>query len=427
MNPFNRGFIPPRSSADPNQRGNPTRPVAPVPTRPNPFGSGFLDYNQQSPGFMNLLNQPLSWDPNLYGWNPNQNTDGMGSSQAFGSAQAFGSPLHEPDVVPETQPEVPDTQPETQKGKGKAKRAHKKKVETNTRAKKNVITWEPEEEYALTRAFIDVSEDPVISNNQSKTVFWNRIRELFFELMGRGEEYRLPDSISGKWTDINNKCTNFQTVYQRLYSGWKSGSSDEDITQEALVEYTQANGHFPYMKCWQILRHSPKWAVVSTPSGRSGNTRPSKRSKTNESGEPETPTSDARNIGLNEDIPDDEPVEELPRPPGRKSRAKKPESSSMSMGTDMSNAFSEINKRLQDIHELGNKRLEENREVTEIMRDRQWAHDFEFYSKPHDHLTGKALKMALAQKEWIEKNIIFDCELVHNRNQIFIFLKSLDS
>ncbi|XP_022032816.1 uncharacterized protein LOC110933925 [Helianthus annuus] len=405
MNPFNRSFIPPRSSADPNQSGNPTRPVAPVPTRPNPFGSGFLDYNQQSPGFMNLLNQPLSWDPNLYGWNPNQNTDGMGSSQAFGSDQAFGSPLHEPDVVPETQPEVPDTQPETQKGKGKAKRAHKKKVETNTRAKKNVITWEPEEEYALTRAFIDVSEDPVISNNQSKTVFWNRIRELFFELMGRGEEYRLPDSILGKWTDINKKCTNFQTVYQRLYSGWKSGSSDEDITQEALVEYTNANGHFPYMKCWQILRHSPKWAVVTTPSGRSGNTRPSKRSKTNESGEPETPTSDARNIGLNEDIPDDEPAEELPRPPGRKSRAKKPESSSMSMGTDMSNAFSEINKRLQDIHELGNKRLEENREVTEIMRDRQWAHDFEFYSKPHDHLTGKALKMALAQKERIEKKI----------------------
>ncbi|MFS7899427.1 hypothetical protein Hanom_Chr00s057741g01783661 [Helianthus anomalus] len=45
---------------------------------------------------MNLLNQPLSWDPDLYGWNPNQNTDGMRSSQAFGSAEAFGSPLHEP-------------------------------------------------------------------------------------------------------------------------------------------------------------------------------------------------------------------------------------------------------------------------------------------------------------------------------------------
>ncbi|MFS8009100.1 hypothetical protein Hanom_Chr14g01280541 [Helianthus anomalus] len=81
MHPFNRDFIPPRSSADRNQSGNPTRPVSPVPTRPTPFGSGFVDYNQQNTGFINLLNQPLSWDPNLYGWNPNQNTDGMGPSQ----------------------------------------------------------------------------------------------------------------------------------------------------------------------------------------------------------------------------------------------------------------------------------------------------------------------------------------------------------
>ncbi|MFS7980305.1 hypothetical protein Hanom_Chr10g00937891 [Helianthus anomalus] len=36
----------------------------------------------------------------------------------------------------------------------------------------------------------------------------------------------------------NKKCTNFQTVYQRNFSGWKSGSKDEDITQAALVEYT---------------------------------------------------------------------------------------------------------------------------------------------------------------------------------------------
>ncbi|KAJ0858184.1 hypothetical protein HanRHA438_Chr13g0598341 [Helianthus annuus] len=79
----------------------------------------------------------------------------MGSSQAFRSAQAFGSPLHEPDV-PKTQPEVAETQ------KGKGKRTHKKKAKTTTRAKKNVISWESDEEYALTRVWIDVSEDPVI-------------------------------------------------------------------------------------------------------------------------------------------------------------------------------------------------------------------------------------------------------------------------
>ncbi|KAJ0443693.1 hypothetical protein HanIR_Chr16g0823611 [Helianthus annuus] len=135
---------------------------------------------------MNLLNQPLSWDPKLYGFMNLLNQPQCMSRkvfflvvQAFGSAQAFGSPLHEPDVIPETQHEVAETQ------KGKGKRPHKKKADTTTRAKKNVISWESDEEYALTRAWIDVSEDPVIANNQSKSVFWARIRDLFFDLMGK--------------------------------------------------------------------------------------------------------------------------------------------------------------------------------------------------------------------------------------------------
>ncbi|MFS7985713.1 hypothetical protein Hanom_Chr11g01001801 [Helianthus anomalus] len=48
---------------------------------------------------MNLLNQPLSWDQYLYGWNPNYNIGGIRSSQAFGSS------LREPDFVPNTQTE----------------------------------------------------------------------------------------------------------------------------------------------------------------------------------------------------------------------------------------------------------------------------------------------------------------------------------
>ncbi|MFS8032751.1 hypothetical protein Hanom_Chr17g01561371 [Helianthus anomalus] len=59
MQPFNRSFIPPHSSADPNQSSNPTRPVSPVLTRPTSYGSGFVDFNQHNTGFMILLNQPL--------------------------------------------------------------------------------------------------------------------------------------------------------------------------------------------------------------------------------------------------------------------------------------------------------------------------------------------------------------------------------
>ncbi|MFS7971845.1 hypothetical protein Hanom_Chr09g00837641 [Helianthus anomalus] len=73
MHPHSRGFVPPHSSVDTNQTSNPSQPISPVPTRPTPYGTGFVEYNQNQTGFMNLLYQPLSWEPNLYGWNPNYN------------------------------------------------------------------------------------------------------------------------------------------------------------------------------------------------------------------------------------------------------------------------------------------------------------------------------------------------------------------
>ncbi|MFS7979295.1 hypothetical protein Hanom_Chr10g00925661 [Helianthus anomalus] len=43
--PYNCGFVPPCSSADTNQTTNPSQPVSPVPTRPTPYRSDFVEYN----------------------------------------------------------------------------------------------------------------------------------------------------------------------------------------------------------------------------------------------------------------------------------------------------------------------------------------------------------------------------------------------
>ncbi|KAJ0442110.1 hypothetical protein HanIR_Chr16g0805471 [Helianthus annuus] len=57
---------------------------------------------------MNILNQPITREPNQYSWNPNLNMVGYDSSQGFGSSQS------ESDFVPETQlDEEPKTQTKT--------------------------------------------------------------------------------------------------------------------------------------------------------------------------------------------------------------------------------------------------------------------------------------------------------------------------
>ena len=213
------------------------------------------------------------------------------------------------------------------------------------------------------------------------------MREVFFGLVGRGEDYRPADSISGKWSDMNTKCTNFQAIYQRIKFGWKSGHNDEDIMEAALVEYQATLGNFPYLKVWKLLRNSAKWSDVrpnvSVASSRSANIRASKRSKTTESAEPDTPTSDARQQSplTGEENPfftGEEGAEELPRPTGRRggARSSRPESSSGVV--DLSQAFSEMNQRLQDIRDIGAQRIQENREVVQLMKDRQFERDFDF-------------------------------------------------
>ncbi|MFS7926380.1 hypothetical protein Hanom_Chr04g00296381 [Helianthus anomalus] len=45
MYPYNHGFVPSRSSGDPNQPNAPNQPIAPVSTRPTAYGTGFVEYN----------------------------------------------------------------------------------------------------------------------------------------------------------------------------------------------------------------------------------------------------------------------------------------------------------------------------------------------------------------------------------------------
>ncbi|KAJ0488301.1 hypothetical protein HanHA300_Chr12g0431411 [Helianthus annuus] len=126
--------------------------------------------------------------------------------------------------------------------------------------------------------------------------------------MGKGD-YWDKDSISSKWTDISVNHA-FQIVFQRMRDNWGSDQSNADILAKALEEFNATRWVFAYMKCWELLRGSPKWSNVSTmmSSGR----RKAKRSKTFYSVDPETPFSVARKIDLNNPIninEDDEEVE----------------------------------------------------------------------------------------------------------------------
>ncbi|KAM0005955.1 hypothetical protein Hdeb2414_s0191g00828441 [Helianthus debilis subsp. tardiflorus] len=113
----------------------------------------------------------------------------------------------------------------------------------------------------------------------------------------------------------------------------------------------------------------------------SSSRRRAKRSKTSSSVDPETPTSDARNVDLNDvvEVDEEQLEEELARPPGRrkdKRTGKKTVESSSDL--ELKEDFEEMNRRLQDIRDLGHKhweimkeRVVETKKFNEMQEARQ--------------------------------------------------------
>ncbi|KAL8239858.1 hypothetical protein R6Q59_016425 [Mikania micrantha] len=153
----------------------------------------------------------------------------------YGSSQQthLFAQLSQDEAVPETQPPTnvsPSTQP-TQR------RRHKKKqvgdtepvVVGSTRLEK----WSPEEEFQLSKAWVDVSEDSIVGPD-----FWSKIRSNFFQAMGRGE-YRTNDMISRKWRDMNQKVKRFNGIYSQKWQTRRSGQSDAMIESESKDQYQE--------------------------------------------------------------------------------------------------------------------------------------------------------------------------------------------
>ncbi|KAJ0915914.1 putative No apical meristem-associated domain-containing protein [Helianthus annuus] len=115
-------------------------------------------------------------------------------------------------------------------------------------------------------------------------------------------------------------------------------------------------GVFTYLNCWELLRESPKWSNV--PSMTTTGRRKAKQSKTSSSVDPETPTSDARNVYLNINLDDEDEEVELARPPVRRSGKKEGKAELSSANFEMKQDFEEMNRHLQDIRDLGHRRFE---------------------------------------------------------------------
>ncbi|GER36597.1 glutathione S-transferase THETA 3 [Striga asiatica] len=95
--------------------------------------------------------------------------------------------------------------------------------------------WSVEEEKAFANAWLNVSLDPIVGNNQKATAMWVRIHQVWKENMGSGCKYlRSSNSLQCHWSIIHASVNNFAGHYSKLERHPQSGTNSKDLIHKAL-------------------------------------------------------------------------------------------------------------------------------------------------------------------------------------------------
>jgi hypothetical protein len=126
------------------------------------------------------------------------------------------------------------------------------------------VTWEKEEDEALSRAWVAASEDAITGTDQKASKFWSRVFEIYVELIPDGKD-RTSTACTARWGTINQDVTKFCGLYSQVTSIAKSGWTDDNYLEEARELFKlegkgrKMGREFLFEGCWRILKDAPKW------------------------------------------------------------------------------------------------------------------------------------------------------------------------
>ncbi|CAH9142610.1 unnamed protein product, partial [Cuscuta epithymum] len=126
--------------------------------------------------------------------------------------------------------------------------------------------WSSEEDIALTEAWLNISTDPDVGNNQKSTAMWERISQVWKDKMGESCKARSSNSLQCRWNKMQKAVNKFHGIYEKLERHPQSGSNPEDMKRRALVMYERQfsdkkKKEFKYIHCWELLITNPKWCT----------------------------------------------------------------------------------------------------------------------------------------------------------------------
>ncbi|GJU89050.1 hypothetical protein Tco_1301473 [Tanacetum coccineum] len=140
--------------------------------------------------------------------------------------------------------------------------------------------WTMDEEIALCKGWLAVSENSKQGNSRKSSGFWCEVLSYIESKTGQYGK-RTYDMVIGKWKTVRPTVIRFCGVYNNIMRmGPESGAGDEDYVQRAMIHYQIDTGiPFKLRYCWEVLKDHPKWQEIAIPTFNTGSEGSSKRHK----------------------------------------------------------------------------------------------------------------------------------------------------
>ncbi|KAK9079875.1 hypothetical protein SSX86_001548 [Deinandra increscens subsp. villosa] len=286
--------------------------------------------------------------------------------------------------------------------------------------KKKRTHWSTEEEVNLAKAYIYVSEDGKVGDQQKHESFWNRILAHFNGLSGR-DTGRTIHMVNTKWNNLNKAMTKFNGLHTQNTHARPSGASDKDVFDKTMRDYKRIyeKKGFTHVDAWEVVKDHKKW--LSPPQKVGGLEK--KRTKISASGE-YTTSNEVDSAQLPSRLPDLNENSMPSHQPRRRTGSKKSGESSTKGSAnalevmerfelkweeekvDKKSVRHETAQRKREMYEKVGKTMDRQRES---MDEDQRARDLELFLKPYEGVPETLLPVLLDEKRQVAARYGWQC------------------
>lgn len=253
--------------------------------------------------------------------NPNSNPFSSHVQQQLESGISFQGLMNAPNLPFENQT------PYSSKGSEKKTLGKASKKTHSTEPTVLHRNWNTDEDIALTKAWLAISVDSIIGNNQKFDKVWNRIFKAWRKNMGdQCDMTRNANALGCRWGVIHGAVTKFLDLYERLECHPRSGTNPEHMKGEAMRMYMDLNEGQPFKfeHCWEIMKNNPKWCTQYLSLGQALKKQKTSNGSSIDTLFPSKSTtstysfSHGRFINRDTSVTESITFDEVARPPGRK-------------------------------------------------------------------------------------------------------------